>query len=165
LIRRQWLSCELKVNEQNIWEEFESLTCANWSKRPNSSFNSLTSSCALHWDDSTVKPTISANKILFWEKEEEKVKNEWKFSKIFESKDKVREDACFSIGVSFYSNMDLYTVESPFTRQIRINQCRVKITRFICNFCNLLHNLKKSYKMTIFLKKPCKKVILNSIQW
>lgn len=40
------------------------LTLANWSNRPNSSFNSLTNSCAVHWEARTVNPTISANKIL-----------------------------------------------------------------------------------------------------
>ncbi len=40
------------------------LTVASWSKRPNSSLSSLTSCCALHSDDRTVKPTMSANRML-----------------------------------------------------------------------------------------------------
>ena len=40
------------------------LTLASWSKRPKSSLSSLTSSCAEHCDDSTVKPTMSAKRML-----------------------------------------------------------------------------------------------------
>ena len=40
------------------------LTFASWSKRPNSSFSRRTSSWAVHCDASTVKPTMSANRML-----------------------------------------------------------------------------------------------------
>lgn len=42
----------------------ETLTDASLSKRANSSFSSIMSSWALHAEDSWVKPTISAKRIL-----------------------------------------------------------------------------------------------------
>ena len=44
------------------------LTAANLSKRAKSSLSSLTSSWALQDDDSWVKPTMSANKMLHYKK-------------------------------------------------------------------------------------------------
>ena len=40
------------------------LTFASWSNLPNSSFSSLTSSCAEHCEDREVKPTMSAKRML-----------------------------------------------------------------------------------------------------
>lgn len=48
------------------------LTVASSSNFPNSSFRSLTSSWAVHWEARLVKPTISANRML-WRKEKEKL--------------------------------------------------------------------------------------------
>lgn len=48
------------------------LTDASLSKRANSSFSVMTSSCAVHWDARLVKPSMSANSMLQerrWRKE------------------------------------------------------------------------------------------------
>lgn len=41
-------------------------TLASRSKLPNNSLRTVTSSCAVHWEDILVKPTISANRMLEW---------------------------------------------------------------------------------------------------
>lgn len=47
-----------------INEKGNRLTVASSSNFPNSSFSSLTSSWAVHWEARLVKPTISANRML-----------------------------------------------------------------------------------------------------
>jgi len=46
-----------------MWQN-KKLTLASWSNLPKSSLSSRTNSCAVHCDASTVKPTMSANKML-----------------------------------------------------------------------------------------------------
>lgn len=55
----------LKTRRNTKNKEGENLlTSASWSKRPKSSLRSLTSSCAVHCDARTVKPTMSAKTML-----------------------------------------------------------------------------------------------------
>lgn len=62
-----WLS-----QHRHRWKRRWNLTVASSSNFPNSSFRSLTSSCAVHWEARLVKPTMSANRMLSEQKKKKK---------------------------------------------------------------------------------------------
>lgn len=68
-----WLS-----QHRHRWKRRWNLTVASSSNFPNSSFRSLTSSCAVHWEARLVKPTMSANRMLSEQKKKKKrISPEW----------------------------------------------------------------------------------------
>ena len=64
LIFQKYLSNQIVPRKHNFLAKKICLTLASWSKRPKSSFSSLTSSCAEHCEERTVKPTMSAKRML-----------------------------------------------------------------------------------------------------